>query len=120
MSCGSWKSGGPSVSRISPDTNFVEGDAIPLGNGPEDVAVGEGAVWVTNRFDGTISRIDPSTGEVVETIAVGLDPRGIAIGFDSVWVGAGRVEHGRADRPCDERGDAADPRRQRARVAGRG
>ena len=44
-------------------------------------------MWVTNRFDGTISRIDPDSGEVVETIPVGLDPRGIAVGFGSVWVG---------------------------------
>ena len=43
-------------------------------------------MWVTNRFDGTISRIDPDTNEVVKEIPVGLDPRGIAIGFDSVWV----------------------------------
>ena len=44
-------------------------------------------MWVTNRFDGTVSRIDPDRGEVVETIPVGLDPRGIAVGFGSVWVG---------------------------------
>ncbi len=57
-----------------------------------------GAVWVTNRFDGTISRIDPDGGEVVETIPVGLDPRGIAIGFGSVWVGlAGSNEVVRVD-----------------------
>ena len=81
------ESGGPSVSRISPDTNAVVGEAIPVGNGPAGIAAGEGAVWVTNRFDGTISRIDPNRGEVVKTIPVGLDPRGIAVGFGSVWVG---------------------------------
>ncbi len=43
-------------------------------------------MWVTNRFDGTISRIDPDRSEVVEDIPVGLDPRGIAVGFGSVWV----------------------------------
>ena len=72
---------------------------------------------MTNRFDGTVSRIDPDSGEVVE-IPVGLDPRGIAIGFGSVWVGAGGVEHGRADRPASERGDAADQCRQRTGVVG--
>ena len=41
-------------------------EPIEVGNGPADIAVGEGAVWVTNRFDGTISRIDPDSGEVVE------------------------------------------------------
>ena len=39
---------------------------------------------MTNRFDGTVSRIDPDSGEVIE-IAVGLDPRGIVTGFGSVW-----------------------------------
>jgi YVTN family beta-propeller protein len=80
------ESGGPSVSRISPETNTVVGESIAVGNGPASIAVGEGSVWVTNRFDGTISRIDPNSGEVIE-IPVGLDPRGLAIGFGGVWVG---------------------------------
>ena len=33
---------------------------IPVGNGPSGVAVGAGAVWVANRSDGTVSRIDPT------------------------------------------------------------
>ena len=40
---------------------------------------------MTNRFDGTISRIDPDTSEIRE-IPVGLDPRGIVVGFGDVWV----------------------------------
>ncbi|HKN79931.1 MAG TPA: ABC transporter substrate-binding protein, partial [Actinomycetota bacterium] len=81
-------SGGPSVSRISPETNTVVGEAIEVGNGPAGIAAGEGAVWVANRFDGTISRIDPDTNEVKE-IPVGPDPRGIAVGFGDVWVALG-------------------------------
>jgi peptide/nickel transport system substrate-binding protein len=83
------ESGGPTVSRISPDTNEVVGDPIAVGNGPASIAVGEGGVWVTNRFDGTVSKIDPdkgAAGEVVDRIPVGLDPSGIAVGFGSVWV----------------------------------
>ena len=80
-------SAGPSVFRISPDTNsVVETITEGIGNGPAGIAAGEGSVWVTNRFDGTISRIDPNRDEVVKTIPVGLDPRGIAVGFGSVWV----------------------------------
>ena len=79
------ESGGPSVSRISPETNTIV-DTISVGNGPVDVAVGEGAVWVTNRIDGTVSKIDPDRGEVVKTIPVGLDPGGIAVTFGSVSV----------------------------------
>jgi YVTN family beta-propeller protein len=48
--------------------------------------VGEGAVWVTNYLDGTVSRIDPQRGRVVETIKVGPNPDRIAAGEDGVWV----------------------------------
>lgn len=59
---------------------------IPVGSGPAGIAIGEGSVWVTNRFDGTVSRINPSTNEVLKEIPVGLDPRGIVVGFGDVWV----------------------------------
>jgi YVTN family beta-propeller protein len=50
------------------------------------VAVGAGAVWVVNRNDGTVSRIDPDRNEVVATIAIGREPRRIAAGGKAVWV----------------------------------
>ena len=113
------ESGGPSVSRISPDTNVRSSRPIEVGNGPAGIAVGEGDVWVTNRFDGTISRIDPDSGRGRRD-----DPGRARPARDRGRVrqrvgGAGRVEHGGAHRPRDERGDAADRRGQRAGVAGR-
>ena len=45
--------------------------AIPVG-----VAVGAGAVWVANRDDGTVSRIDPETNEVVEANRSRVTSRG--------------------------------------------
>jgi YVTN family beta-propeller protein len=77
-------SGGPSLIRVSPDTN-EEVATIPVGNGPVGVAVAAGAVWVTNRLDGTVSRIDPNTNEET-TISVGAAPTGIAATDDGVWV----------------------------------
>jgi peptide/nickel transport system substrate-binding protein len=50
------------------------------------VAVGLGAVWVTNASDGTVSRISPTTGAVVRSIAVGNGPRAIGVGAQGVWV----------------------------------
>ena len=82
-------SGGPSVSRISPDTEVVETDRRR--ERPGGYRGRRGGVWVTNRFDGTVSRIDPTAARS-STIPVGLDPRGIAVGFGSVWVAlAGRT-----------------------------
>jgi YVTN family beta-propeller protein len=77
-------SGGPSLIRVSPDTN-EEVATIPVGNGPVGVATTADAVWVTNRLEGTVSRIDPETNEET-TIPVGLGPTGIAADDDGVWV----------------------------------
>jgi YVTN family beta-propeller protein len=49
------------------------------------VAVGEGAVWVTNG-NAEVVRVDPETNEVVATIQVGNDPSAIATGDGAVWV----------------------------------
>jgi virginiamycin B lyase len=50
------------------------------------VAVGGSVVWVANRSDDTVSRIDPRTNQVVATIPVGSSPSGVAVGEGSVWV----------------------------------
>jgi YVTN family beta-propeller protein len=55
-------------------------------NGPVDIAVGEGGVWVLNRLDASVSRIDEESGEVVATIDVGNEPQHIAAGEGFVWV----------------------------------
>ena len=64
---------------------------IPVGFGPADVLVSEGAVWVAadqgtvSRADqGTISRIDPATGTKTSGVGVGPAPR-LAAGFRSIW-----------------------------------
>jgi YVTN family beta-propeller protein len=51
-----------------------------------DIAVGEGAVWVLNRLDATVTRIDEETGEVLATIHVGNEPQHITAGEGFVWV----------------------------------
>jgi YVTN family beta-propeller protein len=58
---------------------------IRVGRIPQGVAVGEGAVWVANARDGTVSRVDPETLDV-ETIEVGGRPEDVAVGEGGVWV----------------------------------
>jgi YVTN family beta-propeller protein len=59
---------------------------ISIGDGPVDVAVAEGGVWVANSRDGTVSRIDPSRNAVVATIEAGNEPRRLALAEGMVWV----------------------------------
>jgi YVTN family beta-propeller protein len=57
-----------------------------VGATPTGVAVGEGAYWVTNGEGHSVSRVDPGTNAVLQTIPVGDGPSGIATGAGAVWV----------------------------------
>ena len=70
---------------IDADGESIEAE-IPVDAAPTSVARGEGAIWVTNSNDGTVSRIDPVTRSVRQTIGVGSTPSGIAVGAGAVWV----------------------------------
>jgi virginiamycin B lyase len=59
---------------------------IPVGDTPTAVEVGEGAVWVLNSNEQTVSRIDPTTRAVVRTIGTGPGPSDLAVGDGAVWV----------------------------------
>jgi YVTN family beta-propeller protein len=59
---------------------------IRVGKAPGAVLVGEGSVWVANRGDGTISRVDPATNRVVATITVGANPSRLTADAGAVWV----------------------------------
>jgi YVTN family beta-propeller protein len=77
-----------SIAVIDPKSNRLV-DTVPMGSTPIEVAVGEGAVWVVNSQDGTLSRIDPGTRKVTRTIGLGTPASDVAVGFGSVWVANG-------------------------------
>lgn len=63
------------------------------------IAVGEGAVWVVNGDDGTLSRIDPRKNQVVTTIpvvAISEDKLvfSMAVGEGAAWITSLRLNMG--------------------------
>jgi len=84
------------VSRIDPATNTVTGTFPSGGLLPIGVGTTPGAVWVANHHappggTGSVVRLNPATGAIVETIAVGGPfeeggPGGIAANAAGVWV----------------------------------
>lgn len=66
--------------------------AITVGRGPSGAAIAPNGVWVTNWYDNTLSRIDPNTNRVLQTLSLnpGSDstagPEAIAYGAGSLWV----------------------------------
>jgi YVTN family beta-propeller protein len=74
----------PRLSRIDPTANRVAG-TVTTGNGPTAVATGFGDIWVTDSFENTVSRFDP-TGVVTHTIPVGRGVSAVAVREGAVWV----------------------------------
>ena len=72
------------VTRVDAETGLRT--AIPVGNGPAGIALGEQGAWVTLKADDSVARLDPTTGSVSKTIPVGRGPTGVAVGAGAVWV----------------------------------
>jgi streptogramin lyase len=76
---------GDSVAVIDPGTATIVGE-VPVGGRPAGPAVGAGSVWVGNRDDNTLLRIDSRSLDVVRTIGLGVAPTDVEVGAGSVWV----------------------------------
>ena len=89
------------VYRVDPETNRVV-DRIPV-DAPTGVAFGHGSAWAVSAGHGTLSRIDPETGEVAARTEVGRGAVDVAVDERSgaVWV---------AGLYLPEDGDGGDPR----------
>ncbi len=61
-------------------------DPIAVGTPPLRLDAGPKAVWVTSEKDGTLTRLDPDTGEVVSTRRLGKGVSGVAVGSKWTWV----------------------------------
>jgi class 3 adenylate cyclase/streptogramin lyase len=76
-----------SAGIIDPDSGDIVGE-VRVGSSPQDIAFGEGSLWVANLISGTISEIDPDSREV-DSFYAGDKPRAIAVGEGAVWVANG-------------------------------
>ena len=90
-----WVISGSSILRIDPQTNQMAGDPLQPGIQMEDLAFGDGSLWVTTVAPGdlgaqndtdAVSRVDPETGEVVSTVIVPRAPMSVAFTPEAVWV----------------------------------
>ena len=79
-----------SVAVIDTSSNRVD-HVISVGIRPGEVAQGDGAVWVANLEDGSLSRIDPATMTVVRNVPLPATPDDVAVGAGAVWVVNGRL-----------------------------
>jgi hypothetical protein len=71
------------VERITPGGSRR---SISVGRAPYGVAIGAGGVWIVNRADGTVTRIDPKRNRVAKPILVPPGSEDLAIGQGRIWV----------------------------------
>jgi YVTN family beta-propeller protein len=62
---------------------------LRLGSSPSNVTTGDGAVWVLDGDDLTISKVDPKTRAISRTFSSGQIPTDLAVGNGAIWVGNG-------------------------------
>src|SRR3954447_9680237 len=72
------------VFRVAPLSD-KPGKPFSIDAGADALAVGHGAVWLTSKESGVVSRLDPGSGRVTP-IHVGNAPVAVAAGPDAVWV----------------------------------
>jgi DNA-binding beta-propeller fold protein YncE len=74
-----------SVTVLDPGT-YAPLRTIALPARPTDAFRGpDGYEWVASRVAGTVTRIDPASGTIVDSIATGGNPFVIRAGFGDVW-----------------------------------
>lgn len=73
----------PATVRVTQTTRLGKVIGIPP---TLEIAFGEGAVWVSSYDAGTVTRLNPATGNIVATIHIGRHPSGIAVGAGRIWV----------------------------------
>jgi YVTN family beta-propeller protein len=79
--------GDRAIHRVDASAGRVVGQ-IKLPLVPDQVAFGDGAVWVTSGKGDAVMRINAAS-HAIQTIRVGNGPSGIAFGADLVWVANG-------------------------------
>lgn len=79
--------GDSSVVPFDPKTNRL-GRPVPVGSevAPQGIAYGWNSVWVTDKNNNLVYRIDPASNTVTAQIPVGDGPESIAIDDTAVWV----------------------------------
>jgi DNA-binding beta-propeller fold protein YncE len=77
--------GGPDLDPGPRDSARADARTIRTGGLPVAIVATEDAIWVANRSDGTLSKLNPSALHV-DTVHAGGAPAALAFGFGSLWV----------------------------------
>lgn len=72
------------VARVDPVRGRIVA-AVPTGGRLDDLAVGDGAVWVAQKSPARLVRVDVESAKVVAAVSLPTPPASIAVGEGAVW-----------------------------------
>lgn len=78
------------VTEIDPRLNRQVAQ-VAVGKAPNGLALIQGLIWVANQQDDTITRIDPRTARIVDTLTEPTGPQRFAPGPDALAIGTSGV-----------------------------
>ena len=81
-----WAAAASFVAPIDPVTGLGAGAAVHLSGVSTALTYGASAVWAVSTNADDLQRIDPASGSVTDTVTVGRNPTGVAVGSGAVWV----------------------------------
>jgi class 3 adenylate cyclase/streptogramin lyase len=88
-----WVAGSSRVMKLDAATGLELGSASigseVLGE-TASIALGQNAVWYVSSSGQTLSKLDPQSLVITQTLPVGKGPSGVAVGEDAVWVANSR------------------------------
>lgn len=77
------------LARIATGDNRVTARVSVPATGLTDLALGDGSLWATDPYQGTLWRVDPGTHDAGRTIDLGVGADSVAYGSGAVWVANG-------------------------------
>ena len=72
------------VWRVSTDLDSTT--SVGVGMAPDDVVYANGAIWVANYGDETVSKINPGVPAETQTYPVNIHPRALGVADGKIWV----------------------------------
>jgi DNA-binding beta-propeller fold protein YncE len=75
--------------RVDPATNRLLRPPLRGGEEPLALEALDGAVWSANHDDGTLRRMDATSGALEGTVELGVEPHGMAVTHEAIWVADG-------------------------------
>jgi len=81
-----WVTSSPYITKIDPTTAVTLASQASLGPNPMGMASSGDAVWVADRDDGSVSKINQNNATEILTVTVGASPVDVAYDGTDIWV----------------------------------